>query len=67
MLEVDLLRIGTVSLADTKYVYLVVEKASKVPLAFLIPRKKVERVARHLLQLCLTFDTPRVVQSGEGI
>ena len=66
ILEVDLLRIGTTSLAGNEYILLAVDKASKFPFAFPIPTKKAEGVAQHLLQLCLTFGIPRVLRSDGG-
>ena len=42
VLEVDLLRIGTTSLAGNKYILLAVDKASKFPFAFPTPTKRAE-------------------------
>ena len=64
--QLDLLRIGTTSLAGNEYILLAVDKASKFPFAFPIPTKRAEGVAQHLLQLCLTFGIPRVLRSDEG-
>ena len=47
-------------------ILLAVDKASKFPFAFSIPSKREEGVARHVLQLCVTFGTPRVVRSTRG-
>ena len=49
ILEVELLRIGTPSLAGNEYILLAVDKASKFPFAFPIPTKRTEGVAQHLL------------------
>ena len=66
ILEVDLLRIGTTSLAGNEYILLAVDKASKFPFAFPIPTKRAEGVAQHLLQLCLTFGILCVLRSDGG-
>ena len=66
VLEVDLLRIGTTSLAGNEYILLAVDKASKFPFVFPIPTKRAEGVAQHLFQLCLTFGIPRVLRSDGG-
>ena len=45
ILEVELLRIGTTSLAGNEYILLAVDKASKFPFAFPIPTKRAEGIA----------------------
>ena len=65
VLKVDLLRIGTTSLAGNEYILLAVDKTSKLPFVFPIPTKRAEGVAQHLLQLCLTFSIPRVLLATE--
>ena len=65
ILEVDLLRKGTISLAGNEYILLAVDKASKFLFAFPIPTKKAG-VVQYLLQLCLTFGIPRVLRSDGG-
>ena len=66
VLEIDLLRIGTTSLAGNEYILLAADNASKFPFAFPIPTKKAEGVAQHILQLCLTLSIPRVLHSDGG-
>ena len=66
VIEIDLLRIGGTSLSGNDYMLLAVDKASKFPFAFPLSSKKAEGVARHLLQLCLTFGVPRVIRSDGG-
>ena len=66
VMEIDLMSVGTESLSGNRYLLLVVDKASKFPFAFPLPSKQAEEVARHLLQLCLTFGVPRVVRSDGG-
>ena len=66
VLEVDLMRIGTQSLAGNKYLLLVVDKASKFPFAFPLPSKQAEGVARHLMQLCLTLGIPKMIRYDGG-
>ena len=58
--------VGTEGLSRNRYLLLVVDKASKSPFAFPLPSKQAEEVARHLLQLCLTFGVPRVIRSDGG-
>ena len=66
VLEVDLLRIGTPSLAGNKYLLLAVDKASKFPFAYPLPSKQAEGVARHLMQLCLTLGITKVIRRDGG-
>ena len=63
MLNVELLRIGATIFAGNECIVLTVDKTSKSPFAFLIRSKKVEGVAWHLFQLCLTFGISRIVWS----
>lgn len=62
VLEVDLMRAGTESNTGNKYLLLVVEKASKFPLAYPLPVKQAEGVTRHLMQLCLAFGVPKAIR-----
>ena len=66
VLEVDLMRAGTVSNTGNKYLLLVVDKASKFPFAYPLPVKQAEGVARHLMQLCLTFGVPKAIRCDGG-
>ena len=66
VMEMDLMNMGTESLSRNKYLLLVVDEASKFPFAFPLPSKQAEEVARHLLQLCLTFGVLRVIRSDGG-
>ena len=50
-LEVDLLRIGTTSLAGNECILPAVDKASKFPFAFPTPSKRAEGVTRHIVYL----------------
>ena len=61
-----MLRIGTTSLAGNVYIFLAVDKASKLLFTFPKLSKRAEGVARHLLQFCLTFGTSRVARSDGG-
>ena len=66
VLEIDQLGIGRTSLSGNDYLLLAVDKASKFLFAILLPSKKAVGVARHLLQLCLTFGVLRVISSDGG-
>ena len=66
VLEIDIQNMRHASAGANKYLLLVVDKTSKCPFAYPIASKEAIKVARHLLELCLTFGTPVSIRSDAG-
>lgn len=59
VLKINQMRVGLTSLAHDEHLLLVVDKRSKFPFACPPQSKQANRVARELLQVCLTFAVPK--------
>ena len=66
VLEVDLRRIPNTSEAGNEYLLLAVDKTSRFLFAYPLTSKEAHRVARLLLDLCLTFEVPSFVRADGG-
>ena len=66
VLEVNLQNFSNTSDAGNEHVLLVVDRASRFPFACPLPPKEVQRVARLLLDLCLTFGVPSSIRADGG-
>lgn len=66
VLEIDLMSPDVKSLANNECLPVVVEKASRFPLAFPSPSNQTDGMARQLLQWCITFGLPRAIRANGG-